>query len=58
VRAGSVLISISHGYVASLSAFRAVIHAVNAQPDIVLGLAEAAELLARALHFRFVALRT
>jgi hypothetical protein len=53
-----VLISVSQGYVASFPAFRAIVHAVDRQANIMLGLAEAAELLARALHFRFVALRT
>jgi hypothetical protein len=53
-----VLISFGNGYVAGFPAFGAIIHAVDRQANIVLRLAEAAKLLARALHFRFVALRT
>ena len=55
---GLVLFGVGHADVAGLAAVWTIIHSVHRQPDIVLRLAETAELLAGALRFRFVTLRT
>jgi len=51
------MFGVGQPHVAGLPAIRTIIHSVHSQMNIVLRLAEAAELLARALRFRLVALR-
>ncbi len=62
IRDGSALMTSAHRsplvHVAGFAAIRAIVESVDAHPDILLRLAEAAIFFARALSFRLVTLRT